>query len=231
MAYFSLRLRWYGHNRRAALTVKEQTPPEGRPPQLRKSVRTLFAFLMVLLVGAAAFYGTIYLAHNQTPSVPLESSSATFSVTSLSSRTTSSLSSRTTSSAVTSQTQTSTSASSQVTTTTISESTTLTSTQIPPGVVLVIIPSGIATNPSLDFEPAAITVVLGVNNTIMWRNEDSTNHTILLVRFNGSGVSTISSSPIMPGDAYSIKLNDTGIYTDEDVLYSQWMKGTVTVLP
>ncbi len=218
-------------NRRASLTVKEQTPPEVRPPRLRKSLRTLMAVLIVLLVGVAAFYGTMYLARNQTPGVSSGSSSTTSSSTYSSSTTSSvtSLSSRTTPTTVTSQTETSTSASSKKTTTTPTESTTQTSSQSTPGVVLVIIPSGAATNPSLNFEPATITVVHGVNNTIMWRNEDSTNH---FVKFISNPVGYIRGSPtIMPGKAYSIELNVTGTYTYQDPSYPNWMNGTITVLP
>ncbi len=207
-------------NRRASLTVKEQTPFEARPPRLRKSLRTLIAILIVLLVGAATFYGTIYLARNQAPSVSSGSSSTTSSVTSASSGATSTT--------VTSQTKASTSTSSRETTTTSVGSTTLTSSQIPPGVVLVIIPSGAATNSSLDFESATITVIFGVNNTIMWRNEDSTNHSISFVS-NPVGYIR-GDSAIPPGKTYSVELNVTGTYTYEDVLYSQWMKGTITVL-
>ena len=201
--------------------MKEQTSLEARPLQLRKSLRTLIAILIVLLVGAAAFYGTIYLTRDQTPGVSSGSSSTTSSVTSVSSGATSTT--------VTSQTETSTSASSRETTTTTIGFTTLTSTQIAPGVVLVIIPSGAATNSSLDFEPATVTVVLGVNNTIMWRNEDSTNHG---VSFISNPVGYIRGSPtIMPGKTYSIKLNDTGTYTYQDPFYPNWMNGNITVLP
>lgn len=219
-------------NRRASRTVKDQTPLEVRPPQLRKSLRTLIAILIVLLVGAAAFYGTIYLAHNQTPSVSSGSSSSTSSSTTSSSTTSSvtSVSSGATSTTFTAQTETSFSATSQEVTTTPIESTTLTSTQSAPGVVLVIIPSGAATNSSLDFEPATITVVLGVNNTIMWRNEDSADHSVHITTTPFLGAIR-SSPPIMPGMTYSIKLNDTGTYEYQDGFYPQWMEGTIIVLP
>lgn len=208
-------------NRRALLAVEERTPLETRPPQPRKTLRTLIAVLIVVLVGVAAFYGTVYLTRNQTPGVSTESPRTTSSVTSLSSGTTSTT--------VTYQTGTSTSASSLEATTTPIESTTLTSSQIATGVVLVVIPSGAATNLSLDFEPATVTVVLGVNNTIMWMNEDSTNHS---VSFVSNPLGYIRGSPlIMPGKTYSIVLNDPGTYTYQDSFYPNWMKGTITVLP
>ena len=209
-------------NRRALLAVEERTPLETRPPQPRKTLRTLIAVLIVVLVGVAAFYGTVYLTRNQTPGVSTESPRTTSSVTSLSSGTTSTT--------VTYQTGTSTSASSRETTTTPIESTTLTSSQIATGVVLVVIPSGAATNLSLDFEPATVTVVLGVNNTIMWKNEDSADHSVHITTTPFPGA--IQSSPsITPGMTYSIKLNNTGTYEYQDDFYPQWMEGTIIVLP
>ena len=228
-------------NRRALLAVEERTPLETRPPQLRKTLRTLIAVLIVVLVGVAAFYGTVYLTRNQTPGVSTESPRTTSSVTSLSSGTTSTTvtyqtgtstpaSNRETTTTVTYQTGTSTSASSREATTTPIESTTLTSSQIATGVVLVVIPSDAATNLSLDFEPATVTVVLGVNNTIMWKNEDSADHSVHITTTPFPGA--IRSSPsITPGMTYSIKLNDTGTYKYQDDFYPQWMEGTIIVLP
>jgi hypothetical protein len=40
--------------------------------------------------------------------------------------------------------------------------------------VVVIIPPGTGYNPRLGFEPATISIVIGMNNTVIWKNEDST---------------------------------------------------------
>lgn len=208
------------------------------------AIRTLMAVGIIILVGVGAFYATTYLVSvqggTQSSSVPgitftLSQNSQSYSSTSGPPLT------RTTSictaamngicyfSTSTSKTEASASASSREATTTLIGSTTLTSTQSTLGVVLVIIPSGAATNSSLDFEPATVTVVLGVNNSIMWRNEDSTNHGISFIS-NPLGYIR-GSSPIMPSKTYSIELNDTGTYVYQDPFYPNWMKGTITVLP
>ncbi len=36
-------------------------------------------------------------------------------------------------------------------------------------VVVVIIPSGAGSDPRIGFEPAVISIVIGVNNTVVWR--------------------------------------------------------------
>ncbi len=45
--------------------------------------------------------------------------------------------------------------------------------------VQVAMPSGVGNNQSLNFSPSKLTVVIGVNNTIEWVNQDSVSHTVI----------------------------------------------------
>jgi plastocyanin len=46
-----------------------------------------------------------------------------------------------------------------------------------PKQVVVIIPEGAGENLHIGFDPAKITIVIGVNNTVVWKNEDNDWHT------------------------------------------------------
>lgn len=93
------------------------------------------------------------------------------------------------------------------------------------------IPSGTGTNQALNFSPQAITVVIGVNNTITWLNDDSTFHTITFTSAP-SGVSPSSltdPSNLLAGGSYSVTLTTPGTYQYHCTIHS-WMRGTITVV-
>jgi len=82
---------------------------------------------------------------------------------------------------------------------------------------------GAAGNPnSPGFNPASITVVIGVNNTVIWNNDDSVPHTV--TADDGS----FSSGNLNPGDSYSFTFTTPGTYAYH-CSYHSWMKGTVIV--
>jgi len=114
--------------------------------------------------------------------------------------------------------QSSTSATSSSTTAQIASS----STSSPPG-VKVSIPNGAATNQnSPGYSPSTIHVVIGVNNTITWSNDDTSPHTV--TARNGS----FDSKNLPSGATFSFTFTNPGTY-DYYCQYHPWMKGTVVV--
>ena len=88
-----------------------------------------------------------------------------------------------------------------------------------------------ASNGALNFSPQSIKVVVGVNNTISWVNNDNTEHTITFTSAP-SGVSTSSisdSNNLTPGNTYTVTLTTPGTYQFHCQFHS-FMQGTITVL-
>ena len=74
----------------------------------------------------------------------------------------------------------------------------------------------------LFYSPANITVVLGVNNTVVWTNHDSTNHTVVALDNSYSAVLT-------PGQTFTHTFTVPGVYKYHCTIHL-WMTGSVTVL-
>jgi plastocyanin len=82
---------------------------------------------------------------------------------------------------------------------------------------------GAGSNSSITgFTPATITVVMGVNNTVVWTNDDSVPHTV--TAYDGS----FNSGAINPGGSYNFTFTSPGTY-EYHCSYHPWMKGTVVV--
>src|SRR5437667_5809420 len=90
------------------------------------------------------------------------------------------------------------------------------------------IPSGVGTNQSLSYQPANMTVVIGVNNTIVWTNQDSTLHTVTSTLVP-SQASSFDSGIMSPGDTFRVTLTVPGTYQYYCTLHPDWMKATVVV--
>jgi len=88
---------------------------------------------------------------------------------------------------------------------------------------IVYIPSGTGKNPSYNYEPDNFLVIIGVNNTVKFVNEDSTNHTVT------SADGNFNSGNIVPGGAWVHTFNTPGTFTFK-CIYHSWMTGTVTVV-
>jgi plastocyanin len=104
--------------------------------------------------------------------------------------------------------------------------------------VTVTIPSGAASSghpTSFYFQPDAITVVAGYNSTVIWRNNDSTVHTVTAApgapdpRFNAFGPTSQPWNNINPGDEVNFTFTTAGTY-NYSCSYHIWMKGEVVVL-
>jgi plastocyanin len=101
--------------------------------------------------------------------------------------------------------------------------------------VAVSIPSGSGSGQSAgpSFTPNTITVVIGVNNTVMWTNNDNpagTAHTVTPKTQPAGGTwPTAGSGNIPAGQSYSFTFTVPGTYT-YICSYHSWMSGTVVVL-
>ncbi len=104
----------------------------------------------------------------------------------------------------------------------------------PPGFVqakegLVVIPVGSGTNQSsAGYSPDAITVVIGVNNTVIWLNNDTAPHTVTPSTEPASGNWSVGSGNLDSGKSYQFTFTVPGKYT-YGCAYHSWMHGTVVV--
>jgi plastocyanin len=89
-------------------------------------------------------------------------------------------------------------------------------------VSVVTIPPGTAEQ-SLDYSPSTFIVIIGVNNTVKFVNDDSATHTVT------SSDGNFSSGDIDPGQVWVHVFNTPGTFTFH-CIYHGWMKGTITVV-
>jgi plastocyanin len=95
----------------------------------------------------------------------------------------------------------------------------------PTNCVNVTIPSGAATGPG--YAPATVTVVIGVNATVVWTNADSTFHTV-----TSDTTGLFGSTTMQPGDVYTLNFTSIGPGTYHyHCIFHTPMHGTVIVKP
>ncbi len=91
-------------------------------------------------------------------------------------------------------------------------------------VVQVSIDQGSGTNVNLPgYTPTDITVVIGVNNTVRWTNNDNMPHTVTATDGN------FDSGNMNAGDSFVHTFNETGTFA-YICSYHHWMHGSVTVI-
>jgi len=110
----------------------------------------------------------------------------------------------------------------QTKTTTAVQQTTQRTTPQASGRVTVINPKGSGTNPNLTFEPQVVKVKIGVNNTVVWVNEDDVTHAV--VARDGS----FNFPSVNPGQSVSFTFTKPGRF-DYYCNLHPWMTGTVIV--
>jgi plastocyanin len=93
--------------------------------------------------------------------------------------------------------------------------------------VLVIMPNGVGSSQSLNFEPSRVVVVVGVNNTVVWTNNDTAAHTVTSTAVP-SGASTFNSGNMAAGAIYNYTFTTPGSY-NYTCTYHAWMRATVVV--
>lgn len=83
---------------------------------------------------------------------------------------------------------------------------------------------GAASNINLKgYAPDTIAVVIGVNNTVTWTNDDTAPHTVTAL--DGA----FDSGNLNPGQSFEFKFTTAGTYQYK-CDYHSWMGGTVVVL-
>ena len=88
--------------------------------------------------------------------------------------------------------------------------------------VVVAIAKGSGTNLHLGFEPSIVTLVIGVNNTVTWKNQDTDWHTA------HSDFPEFDSGLIQAGGSYTHVFERVGIYPYHCDPHP-WMTGIVIV--
>jgi plastocyanin len=95
----------------------------------------------------------------------------------------------------------------------------------------VLMPDGVNLQKTLNFQPAALVLVIGVNNTVTWTNQDSTDHTVTFTAVpSGVKASAISGGDVPPGETFGpITLTVPGTYQYHCQFHPGWMKETIIV--
>ena len=96
--------------------------------------------------------------------------------------------------------------------------------------VAVTIPSGAGSGPSAapGYSPDTITVVMGVNNTVTWTNDDTVPHTVTADN-ETAGAPVFNSGNLASGADFTYTFTTSGTYSYH-CNYHSWMTGTVIVL-
>jgi len=102
------------------------------------------------------------------------------------------------------------------------QTTSATSGASSPETVVVSMPAGSGEQDEVSYLPDQVTVVIGVNNTVMWVNNDNAPHTV-----TAKGDS-FSSGNIGPDGTYTYTFTTPGTYRYY-CIYHSWMVGTVVV--
>jgi plastocyanin len=96
-----------------------------------------------------------------------------------------------------------------------------------PQTTKIALPKGVSTVQSLDFQPANITLVIGVNNTVSWTNDDTAPHTVTATSVP-SGAARFDSGNLNSGATFTYTFTVPGTYR-YGCTYHFWMLGTVVV--
>jgi plastocyanin len=85
------------------------------------------------------------------------------------------------------------------------------------------IPASASSNPEVTFSPPTITLVIGVNNTVSWTNNDAVTHTVSAT--DGS----FDSGNLAPGATFTHTFDTAGTYNYHCKIHAH-MTGTVIVI-
>jgi len=96
--------------------------------------------------------------------------------------------------------------------------------------VPVSIPTGAGSpNGAPGYSPDKITLVIGVNATVTWTNDDGSTHHTVTSTSVPTGASSFTSGDLAGGAKFSYTFTVPGTYTYV-CSYHSWMTGTVTVV-
>ena len=94
-------------------------------------------------------------------------------------------------------------------------------------IISVSIVNGASGNQSLGFSPKTITVVIGVNNTVTWTNNDISLHTVTCIN-PPTGAQQFNSGFLHSGQTFTMTFTVPGTYTYFCQIHS-WMIATIIV--
>lgn len=83
-------------------------------------------------------------------------------------------------------------------------------------------PPGSGSDPSKNFDPPYVKLVIGVNNTVTWSNDDLIPHTV-------TSAARLFDYILQPGERRSYTFTKTGLYRYSCTLHP-WMTGVVEVV-
>jgi len=96
--------------------------------------------------------------------------------------------------------------------------------------VYITIPFGVGDNESLNFQPSSLTVVIGVNNTMVWDDLDAEQHTVTSMSVP-VGAAKFDSGIMNQGQTFTLTLTVPGTYRFYCTIHPTWMRGTIVVKP
>ncbi|MDA4128202.1 MAG: plastocyanin/azurin family copper-binding protein [Thaumarchaeota archaeon] len=108
-------------------------------------------------------------------------------------------------------------------------STTTNSRTIPIGTTEISLPVNVGLNESLNFNPPMIRVVIGINSTVIWINDDPIQHTITSSSVP-PGAKRFDSGILNEGQEFSVTFTLPGIYKYYCTIHPDWMRGTIEVV-
>ncbi len=88
---------------------------------------------------------------------------------------------------------------------------------------VIVIPAGTGSNTKLNYLPANATVIIGVNNTVTFVNQDIVVHTVT------ASDKSFDSGDIKPGSSWVYNFTTPGTFGYYCIYHSSWMKGSITV--
>jgi len=88
--------------------------------------------------------------------------------------------------------------------------------------LIVKIPFGTGSNLKLNYQPSSFTLLVGVNSTVTFVNDDTTKHTVTATD------NSFNSGDIQPGGTWTHTFTTLGAF-DFHCIYHTWMKGTILV--
>lgn len=105
-----------------------------------------------------------------------------------------------------------------------------TQTATTPSTVQIVMPAGVGSNLALNFAPAKLVVVIGVNNTIEWVNMDNVTHTVVATGVpSGAAMFASGGSGLSNGQTFTVTLAVPGTYTYHCSIHPVWMQGQIIV--
>jgi plastocyanin len=184
--------------------------------------------VVVILIAAAGYF--IFVPSSSSPTTSSVNTTTTTTTTTSSTPTTTTTTSSSPTTTTTSSTSTTTTTSSSTITTTSNSTTTTTTSSGTPAVVTILMPAGAGNG--LNFSPATVTLVVGVNNTVMWTNQDTVIHNVDFSSAPSGYTIPVNWSPspnVKPGaSTTTLTLTVPGTYSYA-CDYHSWMRATIIV--